>query len=213
MKKQYQHFCPVARTLEVVGEKWSLLIVRDLLRGSQRFTDLQRYLLGITPRRLSERLKELEEQRIVQREEGKREVWYSLTPRGEDLRNVVESLLLWGIRYALGPSRRGETIYPEQTLYALSVWLNNNAKQLKHPRSWLLRWGANDSWALVFDGRRWLPAKHAEKADLVLETTPQDWIAFLTAPASRRARLVKKIKIEGKPERKREFLNSMLIFR
>ena len=55
-----QHFCPVAQALERVGDRWSLLIVRDLMRGPQRFTDLQRYLAGITPKRLTVSLRTLE---------------------------------------------------------------------------------------------------------------------------------------------------------
>ncbi len=56
----YQHFCPAARALEVIGEKWSLLVVRDLLAGPRRFSDLRRTLTAITPKWLSARLRALE---------------------------------------------------------------------------------------------------------------------------------------------------------
>ena len=74
--KGYQHYCVIARSLETIGEKWSLLLVRDLLRGPQRFTDLLRYMSGITPKWLTARLRELEQAGIVERESkpGKREV-------------------------------------------------------------------------------------------------------------------------------------------
>src|SRR5581483_10166021 len=100
--REYQHYCPVARSLEVIGEKWSLLIVRDLLRGPQRFTDLLRYLGGITPKWLTQRLRDLEAAGIVERDhaEGRREVWYRLTAAGEELRPVIESLAIWGIEHA-----------------------------------------------------------------------------------------------------------------
>src|SRR5262249_46786897 len=64
----YRHFCMMARALEVVGEHWSLLIVRDLLLGPQRFTDLARSLQEITPTRLTNRLRQLEAAGVVTRE-------------------------------------------------------------------------------------------------------------------------------------------------
>ena len=81
---QVQHFCPVAQTLERVGDRWSWLIVRDLMRGQERFTDLQRCLAGITPKRLTVNLRTLESEGIVERERepGRREVWYRLTAKG-----------------------------------------------------------------------------------------------------------------------------------
>src|SRR5437667_8853153 len=90
----YQHFCPAARALEVIGEKWSLLIVRDLLAGPRRFNDLGRTLTAITPKWLSLRLREMEEAGIVAREATHpREVWYRLTPKGQALAPVVEELV------------------------------------------------------------------------------------------------------------------------
>ena len=85
--RTYGHFCLVARALERVGDRWSLLVIRDLLTGAKRFTDLMDRLGGITPKTLSQRLRELEEDGIViaDREPGRREVWYSLTPAGADL--------------------------------------------------------------------------------------------------------------------------------
>ena len=82
MTQTYGHFCPVARTLEKIGDKWSLLIIRDLLTGPQRFTDLLGYLNHITPKWLTQRLRELESSGIVERDQksGRRQVWYKLTP-------------------------------------------------------------------------------------------------------------------------------------
>ena len=96
--KDYQHFCPAARTLEVIGEKWSLLIVRDLLRGPQRYTDLMRCLRNITPKWLTLRLRDLEEAGVVasDRQEGRREVWYRLTDKGRELAPVLKTLAAWG---------------------------------------------------------------------------------------------------------------------
>src|SRR6516165_9546129 len=92
-----QHFCPIALALEGLGDRWSFLIVRDLMRGPQRFSDLQRFLAGITPKRLTVNLRTLEAEGIIEREreEGRREVWYRLTEKGKDLGPVIEALKVW----------------------------------------------------------------------------------------------------------------------
>src|SRR5262249_57583099 len=77
----YRHFCMGARALEVIGERWSLLIVRDLLPGPRRFTDLVRSLNPITPTRLTDRLRTLEAAGVIERQpaETGNEAWYRLT--------------------------------------------------------------------------------------------------------------------------------------
>src|SRR6476646_6452377 len=94
-KRRYEHFCPVSRALETIGERWSLLIVRDLLAGPRRFSELRRSLAAITPKWLSARLRALESDGIVTREAaGEREVWYHLTPKGQALEPVFDALLV-----------------------------------------------------------------------------------------------------------------------
>ena len=87
-----------ARALERVGDRWSLLVIRDLLTGARRFTDLMDRLGGITPKTLSQRLRELEDAGIVaaDREPDRREVWYCLIPAGADLGPVLDALSRWG---------------------------------------------------------------------------------------------------------------------
>src|SRR3712207_3582759 len=108
----YGEFCSVAQALELVGDRWSLLIVLDLLFGPQRFSDLQRSLGTITPKWLTARLRELEAAGVVERDEapGRRDVWYRLTPRGEALRPVIEGLSAWGVDHALRPPAPGEQV-------------------------------------------------------------------------------------------------------
>src|SRR5213594_3884119 len=107
-KRRYHHFCPAARALETIGEKWSLLVVRDLLAGPRRFSDLRRSLTAITPKWLSARLRTLEVQGIIEREAAnQREVWYRLTPKGQALAPVIDALLVWGLDHAVGPPRPG----------------------------------------------------------------------------------------------------------
>jgi DNA-binding HxlR family transcriptional regulator len=100
--KRYGQRCPVAKSLELLGERWTLLVIRDLLSGSRRFQDLQTSLDGIAPNVLSERLKILEEHGIVAREfysEHPPRAAYALTPRGRDLGMVVGALAVWGARH------------------------------------------------------------------------------------------------------------------
>jgi DNA-binding HxlR family transcriptional regulator len=98
--RSYGQYCPVAKALDVIGDRWSLLIVRELLlRGPSRYTDLRRGLDGIATNLLAERLRELEAAGVVRSEDAPPPVattLYSLTERGEELRRVVEALGRWG---------------------------------------------------------------------------------------------------------------------
>ena len=94
--------CPVARTAEIIGNKWTPLIVRDLARGQRRFSELERSLAGISPKTLSERLKRLEQAGIVARAcfaEVPPRVEYSLTPKGHALLPVIESMRSFGVAW------------------------------------------------------------------------------------------------------------------
>jgi DNA-binding HxlR family transcriptional regulator len=106
--RTYDQYCSVARALDVVGDRWTLLLVRELLiRGPCRYTDLQYGLPGIATNLLADRLRELEEAGIVTREAAPPPVattLFHLTPRGEALKPVVEALGRWGSPLMAGPS-------------------------------------------------------------------------------------------------------------
>lgn len=99
---KYGQFCPVAKSAEVLGNPWSLLIVRELLLGSTRFTALQKGMPRISPTVLNTRLKELEEHGVIVKRpvSGQRGHDYRLTPAGRELAPVIESLVVWGMRWA-----------------------------------------------------------------------------------------------------------------
>jgi DNA-binding HxlR family transcriptional regulator len=102
MAKQYHQSCPVAKTLEVIGDRWTLLVVRDLLRGTQRFQDLLGSLPGIAPNILSARLKLMEEHGLIRRtlySDHPPRAEYALTDRGRELGMVVGALAAWGGRH------------------------------------------------------------------------------------------------------------------
>jgi DNA-binding HxlR family transcriptional regulator len=98
--KTYDQYCAAARALDVVGDRWTLLIVRELLvQEPCRYTDLRYGLPGIATNLLADRLRELEENDIIVREEAPPPVattLFRLTPRGEELRPVLEALGRWG---------------------------------------------------------------------------------------------------------------------
>ena len=96
---------PIARTLDIVGERWTILILRDLVvDGPRKFQDFERSLDGISPNTLSARLKRLEETGIVERrfyEQHPPRAEYVLTKKGEELRPVLRTLFDWGQRHTL----------------------------------------------------------------------------------------------------------------
>jgi DNA-binding HxlR family transcriptional regulator len=111
MAKRYDQYCAIAHALELVGERWSLLIVRELLTGPKRYTDLAGSLPRIGTNVLAARLKELEGGGIV----TKRRLppptpaqVYELTPYGEGLKPVIRELALWGIRSIGAPEEDDE---------------------------------------------------------------------------------------------------------
>jgi len=102
MAKSYGQVCPMARSLEFLGERWTLLIVRDLLRGALKFQDLSASLSGVPPAVLSLRLKLLEERGVITRRiysDHPPRAEYSLTPAGRELGVVVAALTIWGSRH------------------------------------------------------------------------------------------------------------------
>lgn len=115
----YGQYCGFARALELVGERWGLIIVRDLFTGPKRFTDLQRGLPNIPSNVLTTRLKELEESSIVERVARRepRGVFYQLTSEGVELEDAVIALSRWGAK-RLGPLRDGEIITEDSMIMA-----------------------------------------------------------------------------------------------
>ncbi len=99
---RYGQFCPVAKSAEILGDSWSLLIVRELLLGSTRFSTLQRGMPKISPTVLNTRLKDLERHGVILRRpiSGLRGHEYSLPPAGRELAPVIVSLVFWGMRWA-----------------------------------------------------------------------------------------------------------------
>ena len=206
--KDYQHFCPAARTLEVIGEKWSLLIVRDLLRGPQRYTDLLRYLRNITPKWLTLRLRGLENAGIVEcnRREGRREVWYRLTQKGRELAPVLKSLFSWGMKNAMRPPLPGEAVQPEHVMRVLTSFLNNQESGPAEQVAWIFRFVGSETYTVRFDGEGWAYQPGEQEADIIVETTSEALARLITAEPEDSRTLLDRLDIEGEAARVEEFV-------
>jgi DNA-binding HxlR family transcriptional regulator len=207
--KTYGHYCAAARALEVVGEKWSLLIVRDLLQAPQRFSDLARSLGGITPKLLTARLRELEASGVIDRdeEEGRREVWYRLAPAGEALRPVIEELLVWGIEYAPPPGP-GDAVNPRRGANSTVAILNRRTVKPAQPTTWALRLSNEGTPAIHFNGERWSRVPEGDPApiDLVIETDPPTWISLLRSRGDDRDAHLREVRLTGNSAHTEEFM-------
>lgn len=108
----YGQYCPITRALEVLGERWTLLIVRDMLCGASRFNDLARCNPRLSRSLLSQRLRQLQRAGVVEQVDGH----YVLTPAGEELRPIVFGLGAWGAAWQFGEPR-GDELDPELLLW------------------------------------------------------------------------------------------------
>lgn len=101
---EYKQFCPIAKASELLGERWTFLIMRELLFGSRRFNELQRAMAQISPTMLTKRLNELAEKGLIVRKKiaGQKGHEYYPSPAGNDLWPVIQALGEWGMRWARG---------------------------------------------------------------------------------------------------------------
>jgi DNA-binding HxlR family transcriptional regulator len=171
--RTYGQFCGFARALELVGERWALLIVRDLLVGPKRFTDLRQGLLPIPTNILAKRLKELEEGGIVQRRVLPRpqsSVVYELTERGAELEEAMVSLGRWGAK-TLDEPRPGEIVTPSSLVMAFRTTFRPQAAR-GVTASYELRLGPIRIHLRLAAGRLEAGAGPLPGAELVIETGP-----------------------------------------
>jgi DNA-binding HxlR family transcriptional regulator/putative sterol carrier protein len=169
--RSYGQYCGLAYALELVGERWALLVVRDLIRGPKRYTDLRQGLPRIPSNVLSARLKELEQAEIVCRrllprpETG---VVYELTEYGRELEDVVLRLGLWGAK-TLAEPRPEDTLNVDSLLLALRATFRPEAARGLRA-SYELRLGDIVLHARVDNGALEVGEGPLAEADLALET-------------------------------------------
>ncbi len=126
--RSYDEYCALAKSLDVVGDRWTLLIVRELaLRGACRYTDLRNGLPGIASNLLAERLRELDHAGVIAREDAPPPIAttiYRLTPRGEQLRPVLENLVRWGLPL-MTEHKPGDTVRSHWLAWAIELMLTD----------------------------------------------------------------------------------------
>ena len=128
-KHRYQQYCGLARALDVAGDRWTLLIVRELAFGPRRFTDLIDGLPGISRNLLTERLRHLEGDAVIVRQElpppAARQV-YELTDEGRELAEAMIPLVAWGTR-RLGERKPGESFRTQWAALAMATFADREA--------------------------------------------------------------------------------------
>lgn len=127
---KYGQYCPVAMATEILGDRWTLLIVRDLLSGMRHFNDLERGLPGISRGLLSDRLRRLEQTGVLEKHSQGRgkKTEYRLTQAGQDLHEVVGALTVWGARWAFGEPTE-EHLDPVLLMW----WMRNRVRKDRLP--------------------------------------------------------------------------------
>jgi DNA-binding HxlR family transcriptional regulator len=131
---KYGQYCPVAKTLEILGDRWTLLIIRDMLTGTTHFNELERGLPGISRGLLSSRLRQLQQAGIIEKQlhdSGRKTTAYQLTQSGHELLSVIMSLQGWGEAWAFG-----DPMPEELNPVLLMWWMRKRADvaQLPEPR-------------------------------------------------------------------------------
>jgi len=172
-KRSYEDGCGIAHALDLVGERWALLVVRELLLGSKRFTDLRVGLPGVSANILSQRLRELEQAGVVQRRKLPPPAgsWvYELTDWGRELEQVIIQLGRWGTGSSSLP--RDAEIGVDSMILSLRVRFDPDAaRDLR--AEYELRLGEYRFRAVIADGRIDLTRGGAERADAIIEVTPR----------------------------------------
>jgi DNA-binding HxlR family transcriptional regulator len=167
MAKRYDQYCPVCHALGLVGERWALLIVRELLRGPKRYTDLVEGLPGIGTNVLAARLRELEQGGVVRKRKlppPAASTVYELTEYGAELEEALYALARWGAR-TLGPPGPKDDLYPDWGLNAFAALLDPEAARDLN-ETYVMRIGDDVYTVLVEDGQVHVEAGAAEEADL-----------------------------------------------
>lgn len=172
-RKRYGQYCGLVRGAEIVGERWSLLIIRDLLVSPKRYTDLRKGLPGIPTNILAARLKELEgagvvQRRVLPRPDGS--VVYELTDYGRELDEIVLALGRWGAKSMTKP-QPGDIVTVDSMIMALRSTFRADTAGGVH-LGYELRLGDIVIHALIDDGDLEVAEGGKPNADLVIESGP-----------------------------------------
>lgn len=168
--RRYKLLCPIARALDRVGDRWALLILRDLHAGPARFSDLQTGLTGIAANLLTNRLQQLTDDGLVEKKEGEYGVMlYALTPLGERTRPLLFELAMFGGRFAPDPEPR-----KPGNLRTIAVTLSAACERVLEPGVAFTAEFDVDGEPFVMEagkGRVLMQSGHAASPDVTLSTS------------------------------------------
>lgn len=180
MSRTYGQYCGVARALDLVGERWALLVIRELVLGPKRFTDLKDGLPGIGTNILAARLRELEEGGVVQRRRlppPAASSIYELTEYGRELRAALFALGRWGAK-SLGQRESSQSLRSEWLAVALKAFFRPEAAA-DVERTLELRLTDGTYRASIDRGELDIARAENDGADLVLRTDEETLIGYL----------------------------------
>jgi DNA-binding HxlR family transcriptional regulator len=198
--RSYGQNCALAKSLDVIGDRWTLLIVRELMiRDGCRYTDLRNGLPGIATNLLAERLSELEKAGLVTREAAPPPIattLFRLTQRGKELEPVIAALGRWGAPLLTGNAGKDE-FCDHWVILPLRLYVRD-----KSPRERPVRIGLRAGKELVTvetvgDGSVRVESRRAPNPDAAIEGTPQQILALLTGKASLADAQAKGLRYEG----------------
>lgn len=196
----YGQFCPISKAVEVLGERWTMLLIREMLMGSKRFNELQRGLAKMSPSLLTKRLKDLEAAGLIHRSKisGQKGYEYFLTSAGKELQPLVMELGKWGMKWV------NDSLSQEELDVDLLMWdIRRNIKHAHIPsgkatiKFYFDELSQYKNWWLVIENGQvdLCTESPGEEADLYIisdvYTITQIWMANLTWSQARKQNLVK----------------------
>jgi DNA-binding HxlR family transcriptional regulator len=200
--KRFDQYCPMAHALSLVGERWALLVVRELLKGPKRYTDLAAGLPGIGTNVLATRLRELEQGGVVRRRKlppPAASTVYELTEYGAALDEMLYALARWGAR-TLGPPGPGDELDPEWGINALPALFNPEAAH-GLTETYVIRIDDDVFTARLVDGRLHAELGAAELPDLDVATDIDTFYILAAGDLDPRdAAEEGRLRFEGDPE-------------
>lgn len=192
-RKTYNHPCTIAQTLDVLGDRWTLLILRDLMAGLHRYNDILESCAGMSPNVLSDRLKRLEAQGLVNRNYYKElppRVEYTLTDKGWTVRPILVALLEWGRKHTPGFSedKVGREITTDFAVRVVPAFSFHPERAGGLAASMSVEIADSEQcggWTLsIHDGHIHPHRNRAADADVHLRTTTQGFFQFIRGEAA-----------------------------
>lgn len=200
--RTYGQYCPLAKTLDVIGDRWSLLIVRELLfRGPCRYTDIRNGLPGIATNLLADRLRELEQAGVIRREAAPPPVattLFHLTPRGEELRSVLRAMAQWGLPL-LGDAPGHDAFRSHWLAPPAAIYLSDTTPD-RPPIAIEVRTGDEPMVIETVDGAVRARLGAVERPDAVLAGPPRIVIDLIIGKLDLAEARARGLRYEGDPE-------------